>query len=386
MTILSPASADAALTDFVRAMPKVEIHCHLLGTVRHATFKALAQRAARRATARGAPIPLSDAEVDAFYIRGEKPVGVLKALRALDAHLLATPDDLHRITYEYLQDAARHAVRHAEFFWNPTGTARDSGIAYPAALAAIVRAIHDARTDLGISGWLIPSIDREASPQDAVDMVQWVVDHRCDEVLGIGIDYSEVDRPPEMFANAYAMARQGGLKTTAHAGEFGMPWTNVRTAVALLQVDRIDHGYTVVDQPDYARHCADRGIVFTVVPTNSYYLRTLPRERWALDHPIRRMPGLGLRIHPNTDDPTLHRVTPTQAWLMMVRDFGFTIDDLRGFMDNGLEGAWMDDSTRRVWRADFAAQFDRLRGQYQPLASDAAPAGSAGPRSDPVSP
>ncbi len=361
-----PETSASPLQDFLHAIPKVEIHCHLLGTVRHATFKELARRAATRATASGASVPVSDAEVDAFYLRGEKPVGVLKALRALDAHLLATADDLHRITYEYLEDAARHNVRHAELFWNPTGTARDSGIAYPVALAAIARAIQDARTDHGIAGWLIPAIDREASPQDALEMVQWVIDHRRDEVLGIGIDYSEVDRPPELFSKAFALARRGGLKTTAHAGEFGMPWTNVRTAVDLLQVDRIDHGYTVVDQPDYARQCADRGIVFTVVPTNSYYLRTLPKERWALDHPIRRMPGLGLRIHPNTDDPTLHKVTPTQAWMMMVRDFGFSIDDLRGFMGNGLDGAWMDDSTRRVWHADFERQFDTLRAQYRP--------------------
>ncbi len=360
-THVTPAAAP--LFDFLRAMPKVEIHCHLLGTVRHATFRELAARAARRATGRGEPVPLTEQDVDAFYIRGDKPVGVLKALRALDTHLLATPDDLHRITYEYLQDAASHNVRHAEFFWNPTGTARDSGIAYPVALQAIVRAIADARADHGIAGWLIPAIDREASPQDAIDMVQWVVAHRCDEVLGIGIDYSEVDRPPEMFAPAYAMARRAGLRTTAHAGEFGMPWTNVQTAVELLQVDRIDHGYTIVDQPAFARRCADRGIVFTVVPTNSYYLRTLPRERWALDHPIRRMPGLGLRVHPNTDDPTLHRVTPTQAWHMMVRDFGFSIDDLRGFMANGLDGAWMDDGTRRRWQLEFARQFDALRQQ-----------------------
>jgi hypothetical protein len=53
-----------------------------------------------------------------------------------------------------------------------------------------------------------------------------------------------------------------------------MPWTNVRTALDLLQVDRIDHGYTVVDAPDFARECAERGVLFTVVPTNSYYLRT----------------------------------------------------------------------------------------------------------------
>jgi adenosine deaminase len=200
-------------------------------------------------------------------------------------------------------------------------------------------------------------------------MVQWAIDHRCDEVLGIGIDYSEVNRPPEMFAEAYALARRSGLKTTAHAGEFGMPWTHVRTAVELLKVDRIDHGYTIVDQPDFARQCADRGIIFTVVPTNSYYLRTLPADRWALDHPIRRMAALGLRMHPNTDDPTLHKVTPTQAWGMMVRHFGFSVDDLRGFMVNGLDGAWMDASTRRTWQADFGRSFDALRAQFKPLSA-----------------
>ena len=350
-----------ALQHLLQAMPKVEIHCHLLGTVRHATFKELARRAARAADAAGQPAPLSDAEVDAFYVRGEKPVGVLRALRALDAALLRTPDDLHRITYEYLQDAAAHQVRYAEFFWNPTGTAQQSGIAYPVAVDAMRAAIRDAQADHGITGRLIAAIDREASPDAALEMVQWVIAHRRDEVLGIGIDYSEVNRPPELFAPAYALARRAGLRATAHAGEFGMPWTNVRTAVELLQVDRLDHGYTIVDAPEYARQCADRGIVFTVVPTNSYYLRTLAPERWALDHPIRRMPGLGLRLHPNTDDPTLHRVTPTGAWWMMLRDFGCTLDDLRGFLQNGLDAAWIDDSTRRAWRAEHLAHFDALR-------------------------
>jgi adenosine deaminase len=197
-------------------------------------------------------------------------------------------------------------------------------------------------------------------------MVRWVVAHRVEEVPGIGIDYREVDRPPELFAPAYALARRHGLKTTAHAGEFGMPWTNVRTAVELLQVDRIDHGYTVVDAPDFAARCAERGMIFTVVPTNSYYLRTLPHERWALDHPIRRMPALGLRVHPNTDDPALHHVTPTSAWLMMWRDFGFGIDALRECMLNGVAGAWVDEGTRRRWRTEYGAAFDALRLKYQP--------------------
>ena len=339
------------LEQCLQALPKVELHCHLLGTVRHATFADLARRAAA---------PLSAAEIDSFYARGDKPVGAIRVLRALDAHLLKTPDDLYRITREYLHDVAQHGVRYSEFFWNPTGTVRDSGIAYPAAQAAIVRAIRDAKAEDDVVGRLVAAIDREADPAAALEMVGWVVEHRVDEVIGIGMDYREVDRPPELFVDAYAAARRAGLKTTAHAGEFGMPWTNVQAAVDQLRVDRIDHGYTVVDDPAFARRCADAGIVFTVVPTNSYYLRTLAPDRWALDHPIRRMPGLGLRIHPNTDDPTLHHVTPTQAWLMMVRDFGFGLDALNGFMHNGLDGAWIDDGTRRRWRKEWSTEFDTL--------------------------
>lgn len=361
--------ATLRLPELLRLMPKVEIHCHLLGTVRHETFVDLATRA-------GAP--LDPAEIESFYTRGEKPVGVLRVLRALDSHLIRTPDDLYRITREYLEDARAHGVRYSEFFWNPTGTVRVSRIPYANAQAAIVRAIRDAETDLAIVSRLIPSIDREADPAAAVEMVEWVAAQRLPEVIGIGMDYRENDRPPELFWKAYRAARRAGLRTTAHAGEFGMPWTNVETAIELLGVDRVDHGYTAIDNPAFARRCAERAIVFTVVPTNSYYLRTLPPERWASEHPIRHMARHGIRIHPNTDDPALHRVTPTGAWHMMVEHFGYGLDDLRAFLLNGLDGAWIPDDTRRQWRDEWTAAFDDLRSR---LADEHAPSSERTARS-----
>ena len=109
------------------------------------------------------------------------------------------------------------------------------------------------------SGRLVPAIDREAGPHAAREMVQWVIDHRVDEVPGIGIDYREADGPPALFVDAYAAARRAGLKTTAHAGEFGLPAANVRCALDELRVDRIDHGYTIVDDPALARRAARVG-------------------------------------------------------------------------------------------------------------------------------
>lgn len=334
-----------------RAIPKVELHCHLLGSVRRETFTDMVRR-------RGAPI--TDAEIATFYERGEKPVGVLRVLRALERHLVIEADDFRRITYEYLRDAASEGVRHAEFFWNPTATVRDTGLAYREAQAGILAGIREARADAGVSGLLIPSIDREAEASSALEMVELMLDCRDPAVPGIGIDYRENDRPPELFHEAYALARRHGLKATAHAGEFGMPWTNVRTAVDLLGVDRVDHGYTIVDNPDLAQRYAERGLLFTIVPTNSYYLRTLEPERWAVDHPIRKMSALGLKLHPNTDDPTLHNVTPGGAWELMYSHLGYDMVDLRAMMLNGVDGAWADDGQKAAWRAAWPSEFDTL--------------------------
>jgi adenosine deaminase len=350
----APAQA-VPTTAFLHALPKVELHCHLLGAVRKQTFEDLVRQA---------DSPLTPEDVDAFYTRGDKPVGVLRVLRALDQWLLQKSDDFYRLAYEYLQDAAAHQVRWAEFFWNPTGTAQVSGLPYARVLPALQRAIRDAQHDHGITGRLIPSIDREAPARAAMELVQWVLEHRCDEVPGIGMDYRENDNPPERFAGAYALARQHGLKSTAHAGEFGLPWPNVQTAIDVLQVNRIDHGYTIVDNAALAEQARIAGMVFTVVPTNSYYLRTLPPDRWAIDHPIRQMLALGLKLHPNTDDPTLHHVNPTLAWQMMVEHFGATLADVERFLHNGLDAAWMDDSTRSAWRSAWSAEFHQLASHH----------------------
>lgn len=346
-----------ALHAFCHALPKLELHCHLLGAIRQDTFHELARRSGG----------ISAEQIDGLFAHGEKRQGAIPGLRALENHVLRKPDDLYRLTREYLEDARAHNVLYTEFFWNPTGVVQHSGLSYAVLQDAIVQAIVDAERDLGIVGRLVPAIDREAPPQAAVEMVAWMTAARREEVPGIGIDYREALGPPELFVQAYADARQAGLKTTAHAGEFGLPWTHVQTAFDTLKVDRMDHGYTVVDNPELTARMLERGMIFTVVPANSYYLRTMAPDRWALDHPIRRMLALGLRIHPNSDDPTLHNITPTQAWAMMVEQFGCAPSELRTLMHNGLDGAWMDTSRREAWRSEWDARFDQLLQEYFPM-------------------
>lgn len=334
---------------FFSAFPKAELHCHLLGTTSRETFIDLVRDS-------GAPIPM--AEIEGFYTRGEKPVGVLRIFRALESSILKKPEYLKRITLEHLERTAAQGVRYIELFWNWTGLKHF--MTYAEGQDAIVAGLIEGEEKYGIVGRLVPSIDREAFPEDAVELVREMAAHRSPWVIGLGIDYRETLHEPENFWKAYRLARNAGFKLTAHAGEFGEHWRNVETAMDLLECERIDHGYTITDNPELAERAADQGIPFAVVPTNSYYLRTFTDEEWAVKHPIRRMVELGLKVFPNSDDPTMHHISISESWLLMMNWLGFSLADLRGFLANSIDAAWVDDETKIVWRQLWLPEFDRL--------------------------
>lgn len=334
---------------FFSAFPKAELHCHLLGTTSRETFIDLVRDS-------GAPIPM--AEIEGFYTRGEKPVGVLRIFRALESSILKKPEYLKRITLEHLERTAAQGVRYIELFWNWTGLKHF--MTYAEGQDAIVAGLIEGEEKYGIVGRLVPSIDREALPEDAVELVREMAAHRSPWVIGLGIDYRETLHEPENFWKAYRLARNAGFKLTAHAGEFGEHWRNVETAMDLLECERIDHGYTITDNPELAERAADQGIPFAVVPTNSYYLRTFTDEEWAVKHTIRRMVELGLKVFPNSDDPTMHHISISESWLLMMNWLGFSLADLRGFLANSIDAAWVDDETKIVWRQLWLPEFDRL--------------------------
>lgn len=334
---------------FFSAFPKAELHCHLLGTTSRETFMDLV---------RDAGAPISMAEIEGFYTRGEKPVGVLRIFRALESSILKKPEYLKRITLEHLERTAAQGVRYIELFWNWTGLKHF--MTYAEGQDAIVAGLIEGEEKYGIVGRLVPSIDREALPEDAVELVREMAAHRSPWVIGLGIDYRETLHEPENFWKAYRLARDAGFKLTAHAGEFGEHWRNVETAMDLLECERIDHGYTITDNPELAERAADQDIPFAVVPTNSYYLRTFTDEEWAVKHPIRRMVELGLKVFPNSDDPTMHHISISESWLLMMNWLGFSLADLRGFLANSIDASWVDDETKIVWRQLWLPEFDRL--------------------------
>ncbi|WP_392566176.1 hypothetical protein RHO15_00805 [Utexia brackfieldae] len=345
-------SRSLTLTEFLCQIPKAELHYHLLGGVRLNTMLDLAKKY---------NVALTEKEAKTYYRayahENEVMKGGIAALNFLYP-LLRSIEDYQRVAFEVLEDAKNTGIRYVEFFWNPS----DTSLPYNEVTEALVSIFKQAETAWDISAYLIPSINREKSPEEAITMVEMAINYPHPRVLGIGIDYREDNAPIEHFWKAYRLAQQHGLRLTGHCAEFGLHWRNVETGLDLIGLERIDHGYTVTENPTLMARCVKEGIPFTVVPSNTFFLKKWPdHHEWRTKHPIRVMAKAGMKIIPATDDWHMHDTNGVKCYQILIEDFGFDLDGIRQLIINGIDAAWQPEPVKQKWRYEWLNRFDLLR-------------------------
>lgn len=252
----------------------------------------LVRRAARRA---GVELPAD---------LGEEVKDLDSLLRTLDIScgLIDTEDELTDIAYGYAQHAASSGVRYADVIVNPAHwTAwRDRLDRFVAALdAGFTAAETDGLTPVGVC----PSIGRDQSASEAVELLEWIVASKSDRLVALSIDGNEevAGRSSSRFASAFSQAAAAGLHRCVHAGESSGP-EGVWDAIDVLGAERIDHGIRCVDEPALVAELASRGIALDVCPTSNVRLGVVPSLR---AHPVQELRSAGVRVSINTDDPFL---------------------------------------------------------------------------------
>ena len=267
------------------------------------------------------------------------------------------------MTYEALSSCASGGARHVEFFFSPHAHL-ELGVPYATMLDGIIAAMHDAETDKGVTSLLIPAHSRERGPALGLEFLDMVLADRREEVVGIGLDYNEAPFPPAPFKEMYDKARAAGLHVTAHAGESG-PAANVRDSLDILHVDRIDHGYHVVDDPALVARCRDLGTYFTCCPSTSGI--TSPwKDLSAPDHAIRQMVKAGLNVMINSDDPPMFNTDLANEYVRCATEMRLTPAELKQCALNGIRASWLDESTKRDWLAAWSKEIDALAAQIEP--------------------
>ncbi len=260
--------------------------------------------------------------MDVPEIRGFGSFTVFAAMYVAACEVLRRPDDLVRLVDETVEDAAlAGAVWIEPAIYPPHHNARlgpDEEV-----LELVLDTLASSGARHGVGCGLIVAADRTADPADSVRLAHLACRYRDRGVVAFGLANDEGPFPPEPFAEAFAVARAGGLLSTPHAGELSGP-ASVRGALDALGADRVQHGVRAVEDPELVKRLADEGVCCDVCPTSNLLLSVVPS---LAQHPLGALLDAGVPCSVNADDPLLFGPHLLEEYALCRDELGF--DDVR---------------------------------------------------------
>ena len=338
-----PAVHDFAT--WLTRLPKAELHVHVVGAMRPTTLTALAAH-------HDVALPRTSATLYQYRNFTE----FIEVFR-LAARCLVTTGDFARVAYEYIETGHRVGnLRYVEFFFNPSYH-YPFGVAYQTQLAGLVEGLTAAYQDFGVRARLIPAIDREFGVTVAERVLDDVLAHPHEWVVGLGLDGPEDKGPPERFASVFQRAGRAGLKRTAHVCEdyAPTPAANYTVCRDMLGCERLDHGYRLLTDATLCARARADGVAFTCCPKPS--TRDRDASRWDAIH---HMHDAGLTITLATDDPALFATDIGEAYRRVCLGTRLGVAEARALALNAVQAAWLDEASRAQLRRGFEDEIDAL--------------------------
>jgi adenosine deaminase len=329
------------MDDFIRGIPKAELHVHIEGTLEPEMLLELGRR-------NSVALPCATAaECRAAYHFND--LQHFLDLYYEGVAVLVNEQDFTELTAAYLRRAHADGARHVEVFFDPQShTPR--GVPFAMVVEGIRRALVDAERQLGVSSRLIMCFLRDQSPASAMVTLEMARPYRH-VISGVGLDSAEVGHPPREFGDVFRAAREAGFLTVAHAGEEG-PAEYIVEALDVLEVTRIDHGVHAIDDPALQRRLAREQTPLTMCPLSNLELQVTPD---LTHHPLKRLLDAGLRVTVNSDDPAYFDGYLAANYAAAQRALGLERDDIATLARNSITASWLPVARREQLLAEIDA-------------------------------
>jgi adenosine deaminase len=274
---------------------------------------------------------------------------------------LVDRDDWARLAYESVVDGAAHGLVYRETFFTPARHMA-TGQKLEDIVAGLEAGLSAAEEETGARVTLIADMDRAYGGQMGRELVEELIELRragkAERVIGLGMDSTELGVDPREFLPAYRLARGGGLRLTAHQGENSPP-SAIVFDVEQLGAERIDHGISILQDPDAARLLADLGIPLTVCPISNVKIANLYAS--VEDHPWPAMRAAGLHLTLNTDDPAMIADDLGLEYATLARAHGYGFADMVEISLAGADATWLDEDERRRLRERIRTEATELQ-------------------------
>lgn len=315
--------------EWLRGLPKAELHLHLEGTIKPETLVELSRRHDEE--------PLSMETARTLY-QYENFLGFLMSFKAVTERLKG-PADYELITYDMVRELAGQGVVHAEVYvsfgiihyWK-----KDDVEPY---VEAIERGRLRAERDFGTTVlWIVDAV-RHFGLDEAARVFRRAAELRekYPSIVGIGIGGDEERGPADQFRELYAEAKDAGLRLTAHAGESCGP-ESVWSAIN-IGAERIGHALSAQRDGDLIEVLAQKQIPVELNVTSN--VRTGCCKGYD-EHPVKQYFDAGLMVTLNSDDPPMFGSNLLEEYVLAQEKYGFTFEQMRELAANAVEASFLE--------------------------------------------
>lgn len=323
------------MRDFIKKLPKAELHLHIEGSLEPELMFELAKRN---------DIRLNYSSVD--EIRAAYNFSNLQDFLDIyyaGAGVLQKEEDFFDLTWAYLKRCKEDNIVHTEIFFDPQ-THTDRGISFATAFNGIKRALKKAEDDFQISSEIIMCFLRHLDEKAAFETLEQASEFK-DDIIAVGLDSSEVGHPPSKFQRVFEKALGEGYLTVAHAGEEGDP-SYIWEALDLLKVKRIDHGVRCLEDKELVARLKEEQIPLTVCPLSNIKLRVFDQMK---DHNIKALLNEGLMAMINSDDPSYFGGYLNENYFQVAEALDCSKEEIKQLAMNSFSSSFLSEDKKNIY-------------------------------------
>jgi len=325
------------------SLPKVELHRHLEGSLRLKTMLDVAR-------SHGITVPYGTGQLSHLVqVQRSEPFTYQNFLAKFNTLRMfyRSPDVIHRVTREAIEDAANDNVRYLELRFTPVALSRAERFPLGEVMDWVCESACKAGREFKIGVGLIASVNRHESVELAEQVAWLAADRKQRGIVGMDLAGNEAEFSAEPFLGVFKEAHQAGLKLTVHAGEWAGA-ANVREALEVVHADRIGHGVRVMEDPTVVRMARERGTPFEVCITSNHQTGVVKSLE---EHPILRMISSGLNVTLSTDDPSISQIALTDEYQRVCEILGMSLDVLKTRIVAAAEASFLPEKEREALTA-----------------------------------
>lgn len=321
----------------INNLPKIELHCHLDGSLRIETVIELSKK--------------ENISLDSYaYDEVKKLLSVDENCNSLNEYLdkfdlpnkvLQSKENLRRASYELLEDAAKDNVKYIEVRFAPILHIK-GGLSLEEVIEGVIYGIKDAERKYDIKGNVIISCIRGLDLQHVFDSIEAGSNFIGKGVVAIDLAAEEKEDFAHEYIEAISYAKKKGFRITIHAGETGFG-KNVRQAIELLGAERIGHGVFIYNDKDSYNLVKAKGIMLEMCPKSNIDTKAVDSYS---NHPIYKYHKDNIKVNISTDNRTVSNISLNDETKNVIRAFNISLDQYKEIYLNSVKAAFCNYETK----------------------------------------